>query len=101
MKLPSGIVIESHRIAAACGRAGVRRAYLFGSVLTDRFGPDSDIDVLVETDPANPVGLFRLGGLQMELTELLGRPVHMSMLAGIPPRSRQRVLNDARLLDAA
>lgn len=49
------------------GRAGV----FLGSILTSRFGADSDIDILVETEPQHPVGILALGGLQMDLTELL------------------------------
>jgi predicted nucleotidyltransferase len=96
-----GLHFDLPRITEACRRAGVVRAYLFGSILTDRFGPDSDIDILVETDPDRPAGLLALGGLQMDLTELLGRHVHLTMLGGIPKQERPAVLASARTLDAA
>ena len=32
----------------------VKSAYLFGSVLTDRFNKDSDVDILVDYDPSMP-----------------------------------------------
>ncbi|MBX3358063.1 MAG: nucleotidyltransferase domain-containing protein [Phycisphaeraceae bacterium] len=88
-------------IAAACQRAGVVRLYLFGSILTDRFRDDSDIDMLVETDPKRPVGLLALGGLQMDLSDLLGRRVHLTLLGGVPASERAAVLAGARRLDAA
>ncbi len=96
-----GLQFDLPRIADTYRRAGLLRAYLLGSILTDRFGPDSDIDVLVEPDPARPAGLFALGGLQMDLTELLGRQVHLTMLGGIPERERPAELAHARALNAA
>lgn len=96
-----GIEFDLERIGAACRRAGVVRVYLFGSILTDAFSNTSDIDVLVETDPSRPAGLLALGGLQMDLSELLGRSVHLTMLGGVPSRERAAVLAKARTLHAA
>lgn len=96
-----GITFDLTRIAEAGRRAGVGRLFLFGSILTDRFRPDSDIDILVETDPQHPVGLLALGGLQMELSELVGRSVHLTLLGGIPTSERGTVLARSRQLDAA
>jgi predicted nucleotidyltransferase len=75
--------------------------YVFGSILTDRFRADSDVDLLVETDQAKPVGLMRLGGFQMDMSDLLGRPVHLTLLGGVPAGARAGVLARARRLDAA
>lgn len=94
------VTFDLARIGAACRRAGVARLYVFGSILSDRFRPDSDIDCLVENDPRRPSGLFALGGLQMDLTELLGRTVHLTMLGGVPASERPAVLAQARMLDA-
>jgi predicted nucleotidyltransferase len=96
-----GIAFDLPRIGEARRRAGAVRLFLFGSILTDRFRPDSDIDLLVETDPLHPPGLLALGGLQMDLSELLGRTVHLTLLGGVPPGDRSAVLARARLLDAA
>lgn len=96
-----GIQFDLPRIQTACRRAGVVRLFLFGSILTDRFGPESDIDLLVETDPRNPAGLLALGGLQMDLSDLLGRTVHLTLLGGVPSDERPAVLAHARALDAA
>ena len=97
----NGIEFDASRITDACRRAGVARVYVFGSVLTDRFADDSDIDVLVENQAGRPAGIFALGGLQMELTEILGRPVHLTMLGGVPASERAKLLAGVRLLDAA
>jgi len=96
-----GIRFDQAKLADALRRASVRRAFLFGSILTDGFRADSDIDVLVETDPASPPGILALGGLQMDLSDLLGRTVHVTLLTGIPPAERTGVLANARVLNAA
>ncbi len=96
-----GITFDLARIGAACRRVGVVRVFLFGSILTDRFREDSDIDLLIETDPLHPPGLLALGGLQMDLSELLGRTVHLTLLGGVPASERPAVLARARMLDAA
>lgn len=96
-----GVTFDLPRIAEARRRAGVARLYVFGSILTDRFRADSDIDFLIETDPGRPVGLFALGGLQMDLAEALGRAVHLTLLGGVPVSERAGVLARARMLDAA
>ena len=75
--------------------------YAFGSILTKRFKAGSDIDLLVETNPAKPVGILALGGLQMDLTDLLERRVHLTLLGGVPPLERAAVLASARMVDAA
>src|SRR5690349_4276530 len=84
----NGVQFDLHRIAALCRGAGVVRLYAFGSILTERFGPASDIDLLAETDPSHPAGLLALGGLQMDLSDLLGRTVHLTLLGGVPAAER-------------
>ncbi|MHB1318298.1 MAG: nucleotidyltransferase family protein [Anaerolineae bacterium] len=51
------IDVPDTRIAEFCRRHGIRRLSLFGSVLRDDFTPDSDVDVLVEFEPGERVGL--------------------------------------------
>ena len=97
----NGIDFDESRIGALCRATGVLRLFVFGSVLTESFREDSDIDLLVETDPRRPAGLLALGGLQMDLSDLLGRTVHLTLLGGVPASERPAVLARARLLDAA
>ena len=42
------ISIDRDAVSAFCRRHHIRRLALFGSVLRDDFGPESDVDVLVE-----------------------------------------------------
>ncbi|HQE83995.1 MAG TPA: nucleotidyltransferase domain-containing protein, partial [Candidatus Hydrogenedentes bacterium] len=48
MDLP--IEVDREQIAGFCRKHHLIKLALFGSVLTDRFGPDSDVDVLFEYD---------------------------------------------------
>jgi len=63
------------RLADVCRKYRVRRLSLFGSALTDRFGPESDIDLLAEFEPDAQASLFDVGALIHELTEMFGRDV--------------------------
>ena len=64
--------IPQDKIADFCRRHHIRKLSLFGSVLRDDFGPNSDADVLVEFEPGHVPGLIRLAGLEFELSEILG-----------------------------
>ena len=96
-----GIEFDHRQIGALCRAAGVVRLFLCGSILSDRFDAGSDIDMLVETDPRRPPSLLALGGLQMDLSDLLGRRVHLTLLGGIPASEKASMLAHARPLDAA
>ncbi len=92
------ILIPYDEIAAFCERHHIRRLSLFGSVLRDDFRPDSDIDVLVEFEAGRVPGLIRMGGLQIELAELLGRVVDLRTPADLSRYFRQQVVDSAELL---
>jgi len=87
-------------IAAFCQRHRIRRLALFGSVLRDDFGPDSDVDVLVEFEPGAPITLFGMGAIQMELSELLGREVDLKTASSLSRYFRQEVLDTAETMYA-
>jgi predicted nucleotidyltransferase len=60
------------RIARTCRYWHIRRLALFGSILRDDYGPDSDVDVLVEFEPGHVPFIITI---QDELTEIFGRRV--------------------------
>ena len=96
------IDIPKERIAEFCRANHIRRLALFGSVLRDDFGPDSDVDVLVEFEPEARVGLLRLAGLEIELGELLGRKVDLNTPGFLFDYFRDQVLAEAEVhYDAA
>lgn len=71
------IAISKEKIVRFCCRHGIRSLSLFGSVLRDDFGPDSDVDVLVEFEQGNGLGLMDLVAIGNELSEILGRKVDL------------------------
>ena len=85
--------IEILEIAARHGAHDVR---IFGSVARGDASPDSDIDFLVNIESGR--SLLDLGGLLMDLQDLLGREVDVVTEAGLRARIRQRVLSEARPL---
>jgi uncharacterized protein len=91
------VTIPKERLAEFCRRHGIRRLSFFGSVLRDDFGPDSDIDVLVEFEPDARVGLIRLAGMELELGGILGRKVDMNTPCCLSPYYRDRVLSEAEV----
>ena len=75
--------------------AGVRHAAVFGSVARGDAIASSDIDVLVELDPAAHVSLFDLMGIELRLTEIFGRKVDVVSKRGLRPRLDDSILTDA------
>jgi predicted nucleotidyltransferase len=71
-------------------------------VLRDDFSPQSDIDVIAEFEPGEPVGFIRLGTVEAELSDLLGRTVDLNLKNCLAPAFRERVLSEAEIVyDAA
>lgn len=75
---------------------------LFGSVLRDDFGPDSDIDVLVSFEPGAPWSLWDLSRMRDELEEIFGRSVDLVEKKGLRnPFLRHAVLTTRQVVYAA
>jgi len=89
--------VDRDQIAQFCRRHHIRKLALFGSVLRPDFRDDSDVDVLVEFEPGHPVGLIRLGGIELELTELLGRRVDIRTPEDLSRLFRQEVIETAEV----
>lgn len=88
------IPLPKDQIARFCERHHIRRLALFGSVLRDDFGPDSDVDVLVQFEPGKTPGWdFFL--MQDELSTLLGREVDLNTPGFLSRYFRERVLDEA------
>lgn len=84
---------EILRLAARYGAYNVR---VFGSVARGEAGPESDVDLLVNMEAGR--SLFDLGGLLMDLQDVLGCNVDVVTESGLRPRIRERVLEEARPL---
>ena len=73
----AAIDVPTEQIAEFCRRWKITELALFGSVLRDDFGPDSDVDVLVTFSPDAHWSLLDEADMERELAELLERPVDL------------------------
>ena len=80
---------EIMRLAEKYGAHNVR---VFGSVARGDADEQSDIDFLVDMEPGR--SLLDMGGLLMDLRDLLGREVDVVTMNGLKPRIRNRVLKE-------
>ena len=96
------VTIPRDEIAAFCQRWKIRELALFGSVLRDDFGPDSDVDVLVTFDEDAGWGLFDHVQMQHELQVLLRRSVDLISKRAVERSQnwlrRQQILDTAQVL---
>lgn len=91
------VTIAREELATFCRRHHICRLALFGSVLRDDFGPDSDIDVLVEFAPGARVGLIKMSGIEEELSLLFGRKVDLRTAADLSRYFRDQVVEAAEV----
>lgn len=97
----SAASVDPARLAELCRRWGIRELAIFGSALREDFGPDSDVDLLVDFEPGTVLG-FRVFELEQELSELFGgRRIDLVPRKFLNPRLRQRVLAEAQTQHAA
>ncbi|MBW2031297.1 MAG: nucleotidyltransferase family protein [Deltaproteobacteria bacterium] len=89
--------IPREELERFCEKNRIRRLSIFGSALRGDFGPESDIDVLVEFEPDARVGLIKLAGMEMELSEILGRKVDLNTPGFISKYFRDKVFSEAEI----
>ena len=96
------VSISKSEIEDFCRRHRIRKFSLFGSLLRDDFGPNSDVDVLVEFEPDASVGLFKLYDLEQELSRLLGgRRIDINTPKSLSKHFRDEVLAEAEVVYVA
>jgi len=74
---------------------GVKHAALFGSSARSENGPDSDIDIMIEIDPAAGIGVYEYVALKNYIAELFDRPVDVVNRASLKPYVRPAAIADA------
>ena len=95
------IDIPTEKITQFCRKNHIRKLALFGSVLREDFGPESDIDVLIEFEPETHVGLGFFT-LEQELAEIFGRKVDLNTPGFLSKNFRAQVVAEAKAVyDAA
>ncbi|WP_433768997.1 nucleotidyltransferase family protein [Pseudomonas putida] len=94
MRPSTALDLQRAAVREVVSRFPTSNPRVFGSVLfgTDKEG--SDLDLLVDTLPG--ATLFDLGGLQVELEDLLGVSVDLLTPGDLPLKFRQQVLDQAR-----
>ncbi|MGF1647234.1 MAG: nucleotidyltransferase family protein [Kineosporiaceae bacterium] len=101
MELRPDLVVDDSVMLRFAARHGIRQLRLYGSVLRDDFRPDSDVDLLVDFEVGSTPGLIRLAQMELELEDLLGRPVELRTYEDLSPYFRDDVAAHARPLYAA
>src|SRR5574341_622310 len=95
------IQVDPQAIAGFCRRNHIRKLAFFGSVLREDFGPESDVDVLVEFEPGHAPG-WSIVSMADELSPLVGgRKVDLRTFNELNWRFRDEVLSEAQVLYAA
>lgn len=99
---PKRVDIPEDRAAVLARKWRITELALFGSVLREDFGPQSDIDVLVTFAPEAPWNLWDLMDLRAELGALLGRSVDLVEKDAIRnPFRRREILRTRKVVYAA
>lgn len=99
------IPIDREQIEAFCKKHGIIEFALFGSVLRDDFGPQSDIDVMISLAPRDRFGLLQYGRLIFELSQLFGREVDVALRSEVErspnPFRKREILSNYRTIYVA
>lgn len=86
-------VLKGH--ASDIRARGVLSLYLFGSVVRERQGPESDVDLFFEYDDKKPFSLVDLLALRSYLSELLGSDTDLTTRDGLHPALKSQILTEA------
>ena len=86
------------RIAEYFKTQPVLKAWLFGSYSRGEDRPDSDVDILVTYDRSQPIGLFKIAGMHLELEHLLGKEVDLVEEKMLFPWVSKYVNHDKKLI---
>jgi predicted nucleotidyltransferase len=94
--------VSQKKIVEFCLKNHIRKLAFFGSILRDDFGPDSDVDVLVEFKSGHVPGFIGLAKMERELSAILeGRKVDMRTPQDLSKFFRQQVVSGAKVQYAA
>jgi predicted nucleotidyltransferase len=95
--MDTGAIFQKKKeILKIAAKHGARNVRIFGSVARGEARSDSDVDFLVDMEPGRT--LLDMGGLLMDLRDLLGLEVDVVTERGLKPRIRDRVLKEAERL---
>ena len=99
------IPVPMEAIEAFCQKWQITEFALFGSVLRDDFGPESDVDVLVTYAPGIEWTLQKYQAMYDEIEALFGRKVDVINRKSVERSDnyirRKAILNSARMIYVA
>lgn len=99
--MKSTVSIPKEKIVLFCRKWGIREFSIFGSALRNDFRPESDVDVLVEIDPARTLSAWDWTDMIEELKSLFGREVDLVEKDAIRnPFRRSEILSASRIVYA-
>ena len=92
------VSVSKTALDAFCQKHGIKRFAIYGSALREDFGPESDIDVLVEFEPDRVPGLLGIAGMELELSRLFsGRKIDLRTPEDLSRYFRREVLDTAEV----
>lgn len=89
-----GILEQLRAIAPALRREGVRKLWMFGSRARGDAQPDSDLDILIDIDPATDFGWKNLTGVSLACQDATRLPVQIALRGELKPRFAARIADD-------
>ncbi len=89
------IEIPKDKLAEFCRSNHIKKLSLFGSALSDDFGPESDVDVLVVFEEGHIPGLITFSGMELDLDEIVGRKTHLLTAEDLSKYFRDEVVKTA------
>ena len=95
-KLP--LKIDKKKVSMFCKKHHIAFLALFGSILTPRFSPSSDVDVLVKFEKKHIPSLFGIVDMEFELGSIFGRKVDLRTPNDLSPLFRNKVLSMAKIV---
>ncbi len=81
------------QITEIARRRGIGDVLVFGSVARGDAGPDSDVDFIVQVDPGRSI--LAVGGFLDEVSELIGKPVHVVTARSLHSAKSRHALSEA------
>jgi len=89
--------VPEKNLAEFCLKHYIKKLSLFGLMQRNQMHPKSDIDLLVEFEPGHVPGLITLAGIEIELTNMLGKKVDLRTPGDLSRYFRDHVVKTAEV----
>lgn len=100
--MPSRVRLGPRALREFCNKHRIRKLALFGSAIRGDFGPESDVDFVVEFEEGHRVSFFDMADMEAELSRMLGgRKVDLRTPQELSARFRDQVVQESEVQYAA